>query len=420
LSGSDGLVMRDIDLDGFQDIVSVHESDTRHDGPVGGHIRIAFGSRDPNQWELVTLARGSEAGAAEDAAIADVNGDGFPDIVAACELEHLIYFQNPGNDVRSGRWERVIPAGTSNRGSFIRAFLADFDGDGRPELVSPNKGSQHPGLHTSLLHPISWFQISGDPLDSTSWIEHELIRVDIPENSRPVDLDGDGDQDILGASRGEERLMWFENLGETPISFKTHPIIIQKDGSFYPVTGVNVDFADLSGDGRLDIVVFKSPRKSNFGWIEQPPNPGDPWKFNPIGTIFPDRLIGVVIADINGDGDPDVMTGGYSSSPRDRDSKKSIDDVLGRLAWFEHPGNAYDPWIRHDISRRVRGMFDKFIPVDLDQDGDLDMVSTRGNSYPYDGVFWLEQVRTQSPARRFTPARKAESKEVGLPLSKRN
>jgi len=71
--------------------------------------------------------------------------------------------------------------------------------------------------------------------------------------------------------------------------------------------------------------------------------------------------------------------------------------------------------VRHDISRRKRGMFDKFIVIDMDNDGDIDFVGTRGNSYPYDGVFWLEQQRSAAPARRFVQAREQDSDEVGLP-----
>ena len=62
-------------------------------------------------------------------------------------------------------------------------------------------------------------------------------------------------------------------------------------------------------------------------------------------------------------------------------------------------------------------MFDKFIARDVDKDGDIDLVSTRGNSAPYDGVFWLEQVRTDLPVLRFIPARVKESEEVPLPFS---
>ena len=69
-------------------------------------------------------------------------------------------------------------------------------------------------------------------------------------------------------------------------------------------------------------------------------------------------------------------------------------------------------------SRRRRGMFDKFVAQDMDRDGDIDFVSTRGNSKPYDGVFWLEQVRTPGPVRAFTPARSRDSPEVSLPAGR--
>ena len=91
--------------------------------------------------------------------------------------------------------------------------------------------------------------------------------------------------------------------------------------------------------------------------------------------------------------------------------------MLGRLSWFENPGDPTREWPRHDISRRVRGMFDKFIPRDMDGDGDIDFVSTRGNSDPYDGVFWLEQVRSADPLAAFQPARERESPELPLPLA---
>ena len=56
-------------------------------------------------------------------------------------------------------------------------------------------------------------------------------------------------------------------------------------------------------------------------------------------------------------------------------------------------------------------MFDKWIARDLDEDGDIDFVGTRGNSEPYDGVIWLEQVRTKASKQVFTPARGQESPE---------
>ncbi len=64
-------------------------------------------------------------------------------------------------------------------------------------------------------------------------------------------------------------------------------------------------------------------------------------------------------------------------------------------------------------------MFDKFVPSDMDGDGDIDFVATRGNSAPYDGVFWLEQVRSTDQRPSFERAREADSQEARLPVEAR-
>jgi hypothetical protein len=109
------------------------------------------------------------------------------------------------------------------------------------------------------------------------------------------------------------------------------------------------------------------------------------------------------------------MTGGYSGGTRDADTNLTVTAASGRLAWFEHPGDAAGAWTRHDVSRRRRGMFDKFVPRDMDGDGDVDFVTTRGNSTTYDGVFWLEQVRSAKPMASFRRSREQDSPEMPLP-----
>ena len=426
LRGADGLQMADLDRDGHLDIISVHED--------SHHVRVAYGSDDPDTWFRLSLAEGAEARAAEDVAIGDLNGDGFLDAVVACEKGHLLYLQNPGsrtpgNTVRGWRWDRVIPDGTRGRGSFIRVFLADLNGDGRLDVLATNKGSGRAkeAVAEKPETEISWFEVAGDPLDAAGWQEHVLGRVNVPINAQPVDLDGDGDLDVFAGSRDESRTFWFENLRDGNVrdgnlrdgnpggvTFVEHAVEAEAGGGDFGLTGFNLAFHDLNGDGRLDVVMPGMPHAAV--WLEQPETPDAPWNLHRIGSIEPDHLVAVTLADITGNGRPDLMVGGYSRGPRLEDGEDvTLNDPAGRLAWFEQPETAGGEWTRHDISRRQRGMFDGFVAQDMDGDGDVDFVGTRGNSGEFDGVYWLEQLRSAEPVKAFRPARDVESEPLPLP-----
>lgn len=408
LRGADGLVMGDLDGDGHEDIVAAHED--------SGHIRVCYGSDDPDEWFRLSLAEGEEARGVEHVDLGDLNGDGRLDVVAACEHGHLLYLENPGRPGRGFRWARVIPEATKNRGSFIKVFTADFDGDGRAEVVAANKGRPD-GERDGVERNISWFEIPENPLDGEGWKEHVLARVKGPINSHTVDLDGDGDIDIVAGARDERRIFWFENVTDGEIAFKEHPILIEgtnPGGEPAAASGFNLYFHDFNEDGRLDILAATAGEL--LSWLEQPAEKGAAWALNPIGGFGPDSMTGFAAADINGDGRADVIAGSYSLGPRLEDGEEvTANDRLGRIAWFESPSDPAGRWTRHDIVRRKRGMFDAFIPRDMDGDGDIDFVATRGNSGEFDGLFWLEQRRAPVPVKAFDQARDKDSRLMPLP-----
>jgi len=439
IRGGDGLVMGDIDRDGTMDIVSVHED--------SHHLRLAFGTQDPDRWDLITVGKGAEVGAIEDVAIGDINGDGWPDLVAACEEAHLAYFQNPGEDIRSKHWLRLIPQVTQGRGSWLRVFTADLNQDGRMDIVGANKGAadiidQSAG-GVAANRSTSLLVVNGDPLDQSNWHEQVLFRKGVPNTALPVDIDNDGDWDVLAAERLNMQMTILEVVdadAAVGVSVQAFPINIvsgfETDQNWRALAGaIQAEFADLDGDGRKDLIVNVSEDSgagkhpystSGLGWLRQPASLEKPWTFFRIGNILPDVVIGISMADIDGDGDLDVITGGYSGlnildggysgASRDEDDQRVTSaSTVGRIAWFENPADSRSTWRRQDVSRRVRGMYDGFIPRDMDGDGDVDFVATRGNSGNFDGVFWLEQVRTVEPHAAFTPARSHESRALPLP-----
>jgi hypothetical protein len=116
-----------------------------------------------------------------------------------------------------------------------------------------------------------------------------------------ADLDGDGDLDVL--SGGDDDVLWHENL------------TIHRNAVFLPesVITANRDAADsvfatdLDGDGDLDVLVA-SFGDDSVSWYQNDGTPADGgWLFRFI-TNSADGARAVFAADVDGDGDVDVLS----------------------------------------------------------------------------------------------------------------
>ncbi|MBK6496298.1 MAG: VCBS repeat-containing protein [Gemmatimonadetes bacterium] len=249
-------------------------------------------------------------------AFGDVDGDGDPDLLWGDFFEPgLLLIANQGScaqpDLRHppAQFPVTPPLLTSG---YNAPSLGDFDGDGDLDLVMGVIGGAFGPNRTSIDNLYLVEQVKrGEWSTRTSRL---LPMLDVGSESVPTlaDLDGDGDLDLLVGNRivqGEgERgtLTWLENVGSrTAPSFRDRgPLGLPTE--FNPTAAV----ADLDGDGLPDLVV--GTWRDRVQWFR---NSGT--KSAPTWTLADSALIVLTrgsnsvpaLADLDGDGDLDMMVG---------------------------------------------------------------------------------------------------------------
>ncbi|MBN1827483.1 MAG: VCBS repeat-containing protein [Candidatus Eisenbacteria bacterium] len=177
----------------------------------------------------------------------------------------------------------------------------------------------------------------------------------------PVDLDKDGDIDVLGcAFYGDELTLWL-NPGTGPDGWPATVIDGAFDGAHYVNTG------DLDDDGDLDIV-GAAQLAGELAWWRN--DGGDPilWTRISIDNAY-NGAQQVYPVDMDGDQDLDLVACAYL-----------IDDV----SWYRNDGGDPPVWTRRTITTSADGVVSAW-PVDLDDDGDIDVLSA---SYDNGRVHW--------------------------------
>jgi hypothetical protein len=187
-----------------------------------------------------------------------------------------------------------------------------------------------------------------------SYSEAKIIDSSLPdpEDTISFDVDGDGDEDVISLSGSNDWIVWYENLdGEGTFSNR----MTISNTAQQPFS---LGSADLDLDGDIDLVAGYIGNDSVV-WFEN---------LNGLGSFDAEQLISnnfvngrkVALVDIDNDGDIDLVataTGAFGSI----------------LSWFANNG-AGDFGIANIINDEF-GSNSDVVAVDLDGDGDLDLIT---------------------------------------------
>lgn len=214
-----------------------------------------------------------------------------------------------------------------------------------------------------------------------------------------ADFDGDGDIDVATASRSDSRIDWHENATGDAATWTTHPITTAR------VAPIHLAVADINGDGAPDLVV-PSSADDRISWIENQLATGGGWQLRPVYTPPPPPTLPaiitpvfVAIGDVDGDGDLDVVSASF---------------VDNRVAWHENVAGDGSEWRVHSVTTMARDALTVAVG-DLNGDGHLDIVAASTNDDSID-VHLNDGAQPPAFTRiRLTPLPPANATESNFP-----
>ncbi len=372
--GADGVRLGDVNGDGLPDIVTGWEE--------GGRIRVYVhpGKRAvKRRWPAVTVG---EVIKPEDAVFADLDGDGALDVVSSTEGETRTIFVHwaPSAKERyldAAAWKTAAVPASKSVTQWMFSLPLQMDRRGGLDLVA---GSKNEGAE------ISWFEAAGDAArDLAAWRRHPLYKAGWIMSLEAYDVDGDGDLDVLASDRKGPRrgCLWLERPGGGGAGAATSgragaaPWREHRIGSTGDYEAMFLTVADLDRDWLDDVLV--AVRGGPIRYFRRAKWSPPEWATHPI-ELPPGTGTGksVAVGDIDRDGKPDIVF-----------SCENAFDGKAGVMWMSYGKTPVDAdWKHHAISGPEGVKFDLVKLADLDDDGDLDVITCEERANL--GVIWYE------------------------------
>ena len=296
----------------------------------------------------------------------------------------VIIITNPGfGQIPEFKYYEI---GSVDEGLLGQSSLVDIDKDGDLDWIVGSGGSS-----------VYWFEYQA----ADKWVKHLIGENTLTDKGGVVfDVDGDGLLDLVSGGT------WYQNTGKPKEGFTRH-----ENGAIYAYDNIA---GDINGDGKTDLVAL-SEHEGLF-WYDIPEKLSKKWKKVKIGEGISGGIYPNSIADIDNDGDNDIVRsnvwyenvngdgskwsvhrtlsfveskGKYANSSRiltlDFDNDGDIDIIQaesnnpnGKIAWHANKDGMGRNWFTHKIGYETNQDLHSLCVADFDNDGDLDMFSGGG------------------------------------------
>jgi hypothetical protein len=218
-------------------------------------------------------------------AVVDIDKDGKKDIVSAsCDNNRVDWYKNNGN----GNFSIPSLIDNTNLDMAISLSSTDINHDGNIDIVVASKDNGK----------IYWYENRGNETFTT----HKITDVDLVYSVFDADINGDGFDDILFTSNQDEKVYWQKNS----TNFSDRYTVANLTNVLY------ASAVDMDGDGDLDILSNSYEANGKIAWYE---NIGNNENFTEhIVATGANNIKRVFASDIDNDGNIDIISGDSSGN----------------------------------------------------------------------------------------------------------